>query len=164
VLALADGFCCAWRVYPISCSCRCPERGTRTMDWDQLSRFQTKKESGLRNVVFLNKNMAMDNVQKYNTCSKSHPSRWFPAWFILQPEDGGDMFLRKFCWIWTDYTVSCLVYSSTWRWRWHVLQKVLLNFDGLHGFLLSLFFNLKMEVTCSSESSVEFQRTTRFPT
>jgi hypothetical protein len=30
------------------------------------------------------------------------------------------------------------------------------------GLMLGLFFDLKMEVTCSSENSVEFQRTTRY--
>jgi hypothetical protein len=57
VLALADGLCCTWFVYPISCWCRCLEVGTiatNSIDSAQLSRFhlKTETESSLRNVVF----------------------------------------------------------------------------------------------------------------
>jgi hypothetical protein len=39
VLALADGLCYAWLVYPILHWCRCLEIGTRSTDWVQLSKF-----------------------------------------------------------------------------------------------------------------------------
>jgi hypothetical protein len=39
VLTLADGLCCAWFIYPILCWCWCPEIGTNSIDWAQLSRF-----------------------------------------------------------------------------------------------------------------------------
>jgi hypothetical protein len=40
---------------PSRCSYRCPEIGTSSIDWTQLSKFYLKKdtESSLRNVVFL---------------------------------------------------------------------------------------------------------------
>jgi hypothetical protein len=45
VLTLADGSCCTW--------CWCPETGTSSVDWAQLSRFhlKTETESSLRNVA-----------------------------------------------------------------------------------------------------------------
>jgi hypothetical protein len=43
---LADGLFSAWFVYPILCSCRCPEIGTSSIDWGQLSRFYLKTETG----------------------------------------------------------------------------------------------------------------------
>jgi hypothetical protein len=54
VLTLADGLCCAWFVYPILPSCRCPEIGTSSIDWVHMSRFylKTKTKSNSRNVVF----------------------------------------------------------------------------------------------------------------
>jgi hypothetical protein len=61
---------------PSWCWYRCPEMGTRSIDWGQLSRFylKTETESSLRNVVFCNinrtvfldKDRTMDNVQKHN--------------------------------------------------------------------------------------------------
>jgi hypothetical protein len=53
---------------------RCPEIGTSSIDWAQLSRFylKTETESSLQNVVFLNKNRMMDNVQKCNICIKQY--------------------------------------------------------------------------------------------
>jgi hypothetical protein len=56
---------------PFWCWYKCPETETSSIDWVQLSRFylKTETESSLRNVV-LNKNRAMDNVQKYNICIK----------------------------------------------------------------------------------------------
>jgi hypothetical protein len=44
----------AWLLYPICCWYRCPEIGTSSIDWVQLSRFylKTEIESSLRNVVF----------------------------------------------------------------------------------------------------------------
>jgi hypothetical protein len=58
VLVLADDFCCAWLVYPLWWWYWCPEIGTSSIDWAQLSRLylKTETESNLRNVVFLNKN------------------------------------------------------------------------------------------------------------
>jgi hypothetical protein len=52
VLTLADGLCCAWCIYPVLCWCWCPELGTSSIDWAQLSRFhlKTEIESCLRNV------------------------------------------------------------------------------------------------------------------
>jgi hypothetical protein len=54
VLTLADGLCCDWFVYRILCWCRCPEIGTSSIDWAQLSRFhlKTETESSFGNVVF----------------------------------------------------------------------------------------------------------------
>jgi hypothetical protein len=68
VLALADGLCYSWLAYPICCLYRCPEIGSTSLDWAQLSRFymKTETESSLRNVMFMNKNRMMDNIQKYN--------------------------------------------------------------------------------------------------
>jgi hypothetical protein len=56
-LALADGLCCAWLVYPIWCWYRCPETGTSSIDWVQRSRFylKTETETNLRIVVLKNK-------------------------------------------------------------------------------------------------------------
>jgi hypothetical protein len=55
VLTLADGLCCAWFSYPILCWCKCPEIGTNSIYWSQLSRFhlKTETEPHLRNVVCL---------------------------------------------------------------------------------------------------------------
>jgi hypothetical protein len=54
VLTLTDGLCCASFVYPIMCWCWCPETGTGSIDWAQLSKFhlKTEIESSLRNIVF----------------------------------------------------------------------------------------------------------------
>jgi hypothetical protein len=51
---LADDLCCAWLVYPIWYWCRCPEIGTTSIEWTQLTRFylNTETESSTRNVVF----------------------------------------------------------------------------------------------------------------
>jgi hypothetical protein len=70
VLALADGMCCAWLVYPIRCWYRGPEIRTNSKDWVQLNKFhlKTEIESSLRKVVFLNKSKTMDSVQKRNVC------------------------------------------------------------------------------------------------
>jgi hypothetical protein len=53
---------------PSWCWKSCPEIGTSSIDWAQLSRFflKTETESGLRNVMFRNINTTMDNVQKHN--------------------------------------------------------------------------------------------------
>jgi hypothetical protein len=63
---------------PSWCLHRCPEIGTSSTDWAQLSRFylKTETESSLRNAVLCNINRAvlldkdrtMDNVQKDNIC------------------------------------------------------------------------------------------------
>jgi hypothetical protein len=73
VLALADGLCCAWLVYPVLRWYRCPEIGTSSIDWVQLSRFhlKTETESSLRNAVFWNINRSLDNIQKHNICIQS---------------------------------------------------------------------------------------------
>jgi hypothetical protein len=54
VLTLADGLCCAWIIYPALCWYRCPEMGTSSIDWAQLSRFrlETDAEFSPRNAVF----------------------------------------------------------------------------------------------------------------
>jgi hypothetical protein len=80
-LALANGLCCVWLVYPTWGWHRCPEIGTSSIDWAQLSRFylKTETEYSLRNVVlwkinktvFLDKDRTMDNVQKHNICTTS---------------------------------------------------------------------------------------------
>jgi hypothetical protein len=49
VLALADGLCCAWLVYPNWCWYSCPEIQTSSIDWAQLSMFQLKTETESRN-------------------------------------------------------------------------------------------------------------------
>jgi hypothetical protein len=51
-------------------------------------------------------------------------------------------------WIWNDLYFWCRIGGSAC----YLLQA---------GFLLGLFFTLKIEATCSSETLVEFQRTTR---
>jgi hypothetical protein len=67
----------------------CPEIGTSSIDWAQLSRFhlKTEWESSLRNVVLkykqegvLDKNKAMDNVQKHNICSNLESSQTFRSY------------------------------------------------------------------------------------
>jgi hypothetical protein len=69
---------------------RCPEIGTSSIDWVQLSRFylKTETESGLRNavfwkinrMVFLDKDRMLDNVQKHNICT--HLSSFFFPFFF----------------------------------------------------------------------------------
>jgi hypothetical protein len=51
VLTLADGLCCTGFVYPILYRCMCPETGTSSIDWAQLSRchLKTEPEFSLRN-------------------------------------------------------------------------------------------------------------------
>jgi hypothetical protein len=66
-------------------SYRCPEIGTRSIDWAQQSRFNLKTETelGLRNTVFCNinrtvfldKDRTMDSAQKHNICY--YPPRLF---------------------------------------------------------------------------------------
>jgi hypothetical protein len=53
VLALADGLFCAWFICPLLCWYKCPEIGTSSTDWAQLSRvyLKTEIESSLRNVA-----------------------------------------------------------------------------------------------------------------
>jgi hypothetical protein len=53
VLALADGLCCAWLVFPTLHWCRCAEIGSSSIDWAQLNRFylKTETESSLRDIV-----------------------------------------------------------------------------------------------------------------
>jgi hypothetical protein len=73
----------------------CPEIGSSSIDWAQLSRFylKTETESSLRNVVFwkinrtvfLDKDKIMDNVQKHNTCTiiwfvDDHIWKWTMNW------------------------------------------------------------------------------------
>jgi hypothetical protein len=60
-LTLADGLCPAWFIYPVL--------ALVPGDRAQISTFhlKTEAESSLRNVL-LNKNRAMDNVQKHNNC------------------------------------------------------------------------------------------------
>jgi hypothetical protein len=41
VLTIADGLWCAWYTYPILC----PEIGTSSVSWAQLSRFHLKMET-----------------------------------------------------------------------------------------------------------------------
>jgi hypothetical protein len=74
--------------------------------------------------------------------------------------------------------VSCSAYFLPWRWKRHVPPKRRLALNGLHGsisykielfipssfhagFLLGLFYTPKVEATCSSETSVGFERATR---
>jgi hypothetical protein len=116
---------------------------------------------------------------------------------FFEPEDGGDMFLRKVGWNSMDYTASYRRrwYSSAchllacwfllnlflrpWIWRRYVPPKRRLNLNGLHGvisqkmilfclppaclvvFAKLISSTLKMEAICSSEASIETQRTTR---
>jgi hypothetical protein len=80
VLTLADGLCCAWLVYPILFGCRCPETGTSSIDWAQMSRFflKTETESSLRNAVFYTKsgwfflNKTRRWLMSRNSCSHLH--------------------------------------------------------------------------------------------
>jgi hypothetical protein len=67
VLTLADDLSCAWFTYPISSWCWCPDRGTNSINFVQMSRFNLKieREFSLRDVVLYN-NRTMDNVQKHN--------------------------------------------------------------------------------------------------
>jgi hypothetical protein len=68
------------------CWYRCPEIGTKSIDWAQLSSFylKTETESSLRNVVFCNtnrtvfldKDRTMDNFQKHNICTVSQLVHW----------------------------------------------------------------------------------------
>jgi hypothetical protein len=80
---------------------RCPEIGTSSIDWDQLSRFYLKMEteSSLRNTVFwkINKTVfsdedrTMENVQKHNICSNVPSSQTFR--FVLLKSQ---VYLRNF--------------------------------------------------------------------
>jgi hypothetical protein len=45
VITLANGLCCALFMYPILCCSWCPEIGTRSIDWAQLSSFHLKTET-----------------------------------------------------------------------------------------------------------------------
>jgi hypothetical protein len=55
LLTLADGIHCAWFINPILCQCCCLEKGTTSINWDQLNTFLLKEiESSLQNNV-LNK-------------------------------------------------------------------------------------------------------------
>jgi hypothetical protein len=106
---------------------------------------------------------------------------------FLDPGDGGHMFLRNVGWLSMDYMAICPKrqnYSSywfpawlirrPWRWRPHVPPKRRLTFNGLHCDIpqkAELFFilvsclgyssTLEMEATCFSETSVDFEWTTR---
>jgi hypothetical protein len=72
---------------------------------------------------------------------------------FINPEDGGDMFFRN--------AMQSFEFQPTFR------RNMSPPFSGsdcylLHnGFLLGLFSTLKMEATCSSETSVDFQRIAR---
>jgi hypothetical protein len=77
----------------------CPEIGTSSIDWAQLSRFYLKTETDLSlwNVVFWTINRTFDNVQKQNICavgaclvlcSRNCPDGWLP-WKFGQPCYGG---------------------------------------------------------------------------
>jgi hypothetical protein len=39
VLTPADGLCCVWFIYPVLLWCWCPEIGTSSIDWAQISRL-----------------------------------------------------------------------------------------------------------------------------
>jgi uncharacterized membrane protein len=96
------------------------------------------------------------------------------------PEDRSDMFLRNVGWFSIQYIV---LYPSRarnhrenmwqpilpWRWKRHVPPKLRLIFNTIHGVIsqsskkppwkhVAISSILKMEATCSSETSVYFQR------
>jgi hypothetical protein len=50
---------------PSWCRCRCPEKGTISIDWVQLSRFclKTETDSSLRNVLFRNMNRTVFSIK-----------------------------------------------------------------------------------------------------
>jgi hypothetical protein len=121
---------------------------------------------------------------KKPTCVKLVSFSFLLGVLFFHPEVGGDMFLRIIGWFPTHYAalaatclmmVSCLVYSSTLRWRRHVLPKRRSIFNTLHGVSRMKLFaicvmlfaclvyssTLKMEATYSSETSVDFQHSTR---
>jgi hypothetical protein len=56
VLTLANGFCCAWFIYPKLCWCCYLEIGTSSIVCAQLSRFhlRTETEYSLQNIVHFN--------------------------------------------------------------------------------------------------------------
>jgi hypothetical protein len=56
-------------VYPILCWCRCPEIGTSSIEWAQLSRFLPRDgDSPVSEMLFLNKYRTVDNDKK-NPCN-----------------------------------------------------------------------------------------------
>jgi hypothetical protein len=64
ILALTDGFCCAWLAYPVWCWYRCLETGSKSIDWAQLNRFylKTEAESSLRNVTVYEYSLTFCNL------------------------------------------------------------------------------------------------------
>jgi hypothetical protein len=90
--------------------------------------------------------------REVQTCSILHgvisrkmiPPASFRWTYFFHPEDGGDMFLRNVGWNSTGYTALYLT-------RWYRLPV----------FAELISSTLKMEVICSSETSVETQRATR---
>jgi hypothetical protein len=79
-----------WLIHPSWCWYRCPETGTSSIDWGQLSRFhlKTETESSLQNdvfwklnrTVFLDKDRTMDNVQQHNICTNVPLSQTFRSY------------------------------------------------------------------------------------
>jgi hypothetical protein len=81
--------------HKLSCSWyRCPEIGTSSIDWAQLSRFylKTETETSLRIVVLKysykqdgvsDKNRTIDNVQKHNICVNISSSQTFRSYLML---------------------------------------------------------------------------------
>jgi hypothetical protein len=72
LLTPADDLCCVWFIYPVFCWFWCPEIGTSSIDWAQLSRPLPEDRDSPSSKTFLNKNRMMDNVQKGNHCRNVH--------------------------------------------------------------------------------------------
>jgi hypothetical protein len=106
----------------------CPEIGTSSIDWAQLSRFYLKTETyfSLWNIVFWIINWTVDNVQKRNICtvgacfelcSRKCPDGWTP-WKFGQP-----MLWRQ---DWKkDWTREADPFALTIR-RWRCWKQVVL--------------------------------------
>jgi hypothetical protein len=58
-------------VYTALCWCWCPETGTNSIDWAQLSRFLPEGGDRIQSPkrCVLNKNRTMNNVQKHSNCT-----------------------------------------------------------------------------------------------
>jgi hypothetical protein len=116
-------FCAVLGLYTQSwCWYRCPEIGTSSIDWAQLSRFylQMEIEPSLWNIVFwtinrmvfLDKERTMDNVQKHNIC----------ACICVWCGGNGALFLTTAVFLQKMFLHKSHIYSVQWTelrvWHW----------------------------------------------
>jgi hypothetical protein len=71
VLIPVNGLCCVLFIFPVLCWFWCPETGTRSINWAQLSRFLPEdrdRDQSLKRCFYITNRM-MDNAQKTNNCT-----------------------------------------------------------------------------------------------